>query len=63
MLDKGRRSSLNLLIIGYMYSTLSRKMTFSSVRKHYWALGLGLGLAEMRFRSNVFSNKCSGPAL
>jgi len=36
--------------------TLSRKFdVISSVQKDYCALGL----AEIRFRSNVFSNKCS----
>jgi len=44
--------------------TFSRKNdVISLVRKHYRALGLGLelglGLAEIRFRSNVFSSKCS----
>jgi len=29
-------------------------MTSSSVRKHYCALGLELGFAEIRFRSKVF---------
>jgi len=33
----------------------------SSVRKHYCASGLGLGLelTEIRFRSNVFPSKCT----
>jgi len=40
---------------------LLEKYVISSVRKHYFALGLqlGLGLAEIRFRSNVFLSKCS----
>jgi len=33
------------------------KWVISSVRKRYCALGLGLGLAEIRFQSNVFSSK------
>jgi len=30
-----------------------------SVQKRYCALGLGLGLSKICFRSNVFSRKCS----
>jgi len=34
--------------------TCSKNDVISSVRKHYCALGLGLGLAELCFRSNIF---------
>jgi len=39
----------------------SKNDVISSVRKHYCVLGFGfgLGLAKIRFRSNVFSSKCS----
>jgi len=47
--------------------SISKNDVISSVRKHYCALGIGLefvlglrlGLAEIRFWSNVFSSKCS----
>jgi len=38
----------------YLY-TFSKNDVISSIRKHYCAWGL----AEIRFRSNVFSSKCS----
>jgi len=41
---------------GYQYPC-SKNDIISLVRKHC-ALGLELGLAEIRFRSNVFSSKC-----
>jgi len=45
---------------GYLYPC-SKNDVISSVRKHYCAfgLGLGLGIAEIRFRSNVFPSKCN----
>jgi len=40
--------------------TCSTNDVISSVQKHYaFYLGLGLQLAEIRFRSNTFSSKCS----
>jgi len=59
---KSVQKPINYPIIGIC--SLSKKNdVISSVRKHYYALRLGLelglGLAEMRFRSNVFSCKFS----
>jgi len=42
-------------VFGMHLYTLAPKMT--SFRKHYCALRLGLGLTELRIRSNVFSSK------
>jgi len=45
--------------------TLSQNDVISSVRKHYCVLALvlwlELGLAEILFQSNLFTNKCSRP--
>jgi len=47
---------LNEFLIDWKACSLSRKMT--SIRKHYYELGLELGLTEI-FQSNIFSSKCS----
>jgi len=36
----------------------SKNDVILSVRKNYYAIGLGLELAEIHFRSNVVSSKC-----
>jgi len=59
--DRHRNKKEKLLINGsdgYLF-TFSKNVVISSVRKRYCALGLGMGVVEIRFRSNVFSSKCS----
>jgi len=41
------------MMVQYL-NTISKNNVISTVRKRYCALGLGLGLAEIPFRSNVF---------
>jgi len=57
---------LSIYFVWYLY-TFSKNDVISSVQKRYCALALGLelrlGLAEIRFQSNVFSSKCSRSVL